>query len=148
MDTTSQRNCQDTNSSLTRNFGMNDRMLRYRQINSILFTDTLFVTATAKNTRQFGSMHDELDRRVPSPLCVLHEDFCLLSHSFPNILTCMLTFVCIECATAIFVITAYGNGSRKNGTTTCVRACFSNSLGSSWYVRYVQFRESRDEQKL
>ena len=52
LDATSQLNCQDANSSLARNFGTNDRMLRYRRIDSIFFTDTLYVTAKAKSTRQ------------------------------------------------------------------------------------------------
>jgi hypothetical protein len=52
LDATSQLNCQDANSSLARNFGTNDRMLRYCRINSIFFTDTLYVTAAAKSTRQ------------------------------------------------------------------------------------------------
>ena len=33
-------------------------------------------------------------------------------------------------------------------TSESVRAYYSNSLGSSWYARYVRFRESRDERKL
>ena len=51
LDATSQLNCQDANSSLARNFGTNDRMFRYRRLNSIFFTDTLYVTAAAKSTR-------------------------------------------------------------------------------------------------
>ena len=44
-------NRQDGNTSLLRNFTTNDRMLRYRRINSIYFTDTIFVTKKAKSTR-------------------------------------------------------------------------------------------------
>ena len=50
MDATSQLNCQDATSSLARNFGTNDCMLRYRRLDSIFFTDTLYVTAAAKST--------------------------------------------------------------------------------------------------
>lgn len=38
-------------SSLARNFGTNDRMLRYRRIKSWFFTDTFFVTKAAKSVR-------------------------------------------------------------------------------------------------
>ena len=39
---TSQMNRQDGNTSLLRNFIINDFMLRYRRLNSIYFTETLF----------------------------------------------------------------------------------------------------------
>ena len=51
LDVTTQRNQQDADSSLARNFATNDRMLRYRRIRSHFFTDTLFVTAKGKSTR-------------------------------------------------------------------------------------------------
>ena len=51
LDITTQLKQQDTDGNLAHNFSMNDRMLRYRQINSHLFTDTLFVTKRAKSTR-------------------------------------------------------------------------------------------------
>ena len=49
---TTQLNRQNADNSLSRNFSTNDRMLRYRRINSIFFTDTLFVTDKAKSTRR------------------------------------------------------------------------------------------------
>ena len=52
IDSTSQLNRQSADNTLSRNFSTNDRMLRYRRINSIFFTDTLFVTDKAKSTRQ------------------------------------------------------------------------------------------------
>ncbi len=51
LDVTTQLNRQDANSSLSRNFGTNDRMLRYRRIKSHFFTDTFYVTSKAKSTR-------------------------------------------------------------------------------------------------
>ena len=48
---TTQLNRQDADSSLARNFGTNDRMLRYKRIKSHFFTDTFFVTGKAKSTR-------------------------------------------------------------------------------------------------
>ena len=51
LDVTTQLNRQDANSSLSRNFGTNDRMLRYRRIKSHFFTDTFYVTGKAKSTR-------------------------------------------------------------------------------------------------
>ena len=44
---TSQLNRHGENTSLARNLGTNDRMLRYQRIKSQFFTDTFFVTATA-----------------------------------------------------------------------------------------------------
>ena len=48
---TTQLNRQTADSSLSRNFGTNDRMVRYRQLDSTFFTDTMYVTAKAKSTR-------------------------------------------------------------------------------------------------
>ena len=45
---TTQLNSRNPHSSLSRGFGTNDRMLRYRRINSYFFTDTFFVTKKAK----------------------------------------------------------------------------------------------------
>ena len=54
--TTTQLNRQDVNSKLSRNFGTNDRMLRYRRIKSFFFTDTFFVTKKAASSRGFTCM--------------------------------------------------------------------------------------------
>ena len=56
LDVTSQLNKQDADSSLSRAFGTNDRMLRYRRLNSVFFTDTFFVTAKAKSVRGYTMM--------------------------------------------------------------------------------------------
>ncbi len=48
---TTQLNRQTADSSLLRNFGTMDRMVRYRQLNSTFFTDTMYVTAKVKSTR-------------------------------------------------------------------------------------------------
>ena len=56
LKTTTQLNRQDANSKLSRNFGTNDRMLRYRRINSFFFSDTFFVTGKAKSTRGYTCM--------------------------------------------------------------------------------------------
>jgi hypothetical protein len=53
IDQTTQLNRQSADNSLSRNFSTNDRMLRYRRINSTFFTDTLFVTDKARSTRNF-----------------------------------------------------------------------------------------------
>jgi hypothetical protein len=53
IDQTTQHNRQSAENSLSRHFSTNDRMLRYRRINSTFFTDTLFVTDKAKSTRNF-----------------------------------------------------------------------------------------------
>ena len=53
---TTQLNRQDVNSKLSRNFGTNDRMLRYRRIKSHFFTDTFFVTGSAVSHRGFKCM--------------------------------------------------------------------------------------------
>ena len=43
---------QNADNTLSRNFSTNDRMLRYRRIQSTFFTDTLFATPKAKSLRQ------------------------------------------------------------------------------------------------
>ena len=48
---TSQLNREGENTSLARNLGTNDRMLRYRQIKSHFLTDTFFVTKKETSTR-------------------------------------------------------------------------------------------------
>ena len=56
LEVTSQLNKQDADSSLSRRFGTNDRMLRYRRLKSTFFMDTFFVTAKAKSVRGFTMM--------------------------------------------------------------------------------------------
>jgi hypothetical protein len=51
IDATTQLNRQSADNSLSRNFSTNDRMLRYRRINSTFYTDTMFATSKAKSTR-------------------------------------------------------------------------------------------------
>ena len=51
LDVTTQLRRQDGYSKLSRNLNTNDRMLRYRRINTHFFTDTFFVTKKAKSTR-------------------------------------------------------------------------------------------------
>ena len=53
---TSQLNRQSDSTSLTRNFGTNDRMLRYRRIKSWFYTDTFFVTKKGRSTRGYTCM--------------------------------------------------------------------------------------------
>jgi hypothetical protein len=53
INSTTQFNRQSADNSLSRNFSTNDRMLRYRRINSTFFTDTMFVTKKAKSTRGY-----------------------------------------------------------------------------------------------
>ena len=48
---TTQLKQQEMDGNLSRNFSTNNRMLRYRRINSHFFTDTLFVTKRSKSTR-------------------------------------------------------------------------------------------------
>ena len=48
---TSQLNREGENTSLARNLGTNDRMLRYRRIKSHFFTDTFFVNKEVNSTR-------------------------------------------------------------------------------------------------
>ena len=56
LQVTSQLNKQDASSSLSRDFGTNDRMLRYRRLNSTFFMDTFFVTKKAKSIRGYTMM--------------------------------------------------------------------------------------------
>ena len=49
----SQHNRQSTEGMLSRHFSTNDRMLRYRRIKSNFFTDTMFVTKSAKSLRGY-----------------------------------------------------------------------------------------------
>ena len=51
IDITTQLKQQETDGNLSRNLSTNDRVLRYRRINSHFFPDTLFVTKQAKSTR-------------------------------------------------------------------------------------------------
>ena len=51
IDQTTQLHRQGADNALSRQFSTNDRMLRYRRIDSVFFTDTLFVTGSAKSTR-------------------------------------------------------------------------------------------------
>ena len=54
--TTTQLNRQEANTKLSRNFGTNDRMLRYRRIKSYFFTDTFFVMKNAASSRGYICM--------------------------------------------------------------------------------------------
>ena len=51
-----QLNRQSTNTSLSRHFTTNDRMLWYRRLQSYFFTDTLFLTKLAKSLRGYTMM--------------------------------------------------------------------------------------------
>jgi hypothetical protein len=51
IDATTQLRQHDANASISRNYSTNDRMLRYKRINSHFFTDTFFVTKKAKSQR-------------------------------------------------------------------------------------------------
>ncbi len=53
IDSSTQLNRQSADNSLSRNFSTNDRMLRYRRLHSVFFTDTMFVTKQAKSTRGY-----------------------------------------------------------------------------------------------
>ena len=52
----SQLNRPPNEGMLSKQFSTNDRMLRYRRIQSYFFTDTMFVTASAKSTRGYTMM--------------------------------------------------------------------------------------------
>ena len=54
--TTTQLNKQDIKSKLSRNFGTNDQMLRYRRIKYFFFTDNFFVTNKAASSRGYTCM--------------------------------------------------------------------------------------------
>ena len=47
LDITSQRNVRKDNPKLSRNYGTNDRMLRYKHLKDYFFMDTLFATKKA-----------------------------------------------------------------------------------------------------
>jgi hypothetical protein len=51
IDVTTQLRQHESNASMSRNYSTNDRMLRYKRINSHFFTDTFFVTKKAKSQR-------------------------------------------------------------------------------------------------
>ena len=51
LNQTTQLNRQGADNDLSRHFSTNDRMLRYRRIDSQFFTDTFFVTARGKSSR-------------------------------------------------------------------------------------------------
>jgi hypothetical protein len=51
LQVTTQRLRHDADSSLSRNFGTNDRAVRYKKLKSYFFSDTLFVTGKAKSSR-------------------------------------------------------------------------------------------------
>ena len=53
LDQTTQLQRQGGDNDLSRLFSTNDRMLRYKRINSQFFTDTFFVTASGKSTRGY-----------------------------------------------------------------------------------------------
>jgi hypothetical protein len=53
---TTQLNHQGGNENLSRHFGTNDRMLRYKRIKSEFYTDTFFVTGKARSTRGYTCM--------------------------------------------------------------------------------------------
>ena len=48
LDLTSQRSVRKDNPKLSRNYGTNDRMLRYKHLKDYFFMDTLFATKKAK----------------------------------------------------------------------------------------------------
>ena len=54
LQVTTQLNRNGENTSLARNMGTNDRMLRYIRIKSHFFTDTFFVTGKSNSTRGYS----------------------------------------------------------------------------------------------
>jgi hypothetical protein len=50
LQVTTQRLHHDADSTLSRNFGTNDRAVRYKKLKSYFFSDTLFVTGKAKSS--------------------------------------------------------------------------------------------------
>lgn len=56
LEVTTQLNRQGADTSLSRRAGTNDRMLRYKRIQSMFFMDTFFVTKRAKSVRGFTMM--------------------------------------------------------------------------------------------
>ena len=49
LQSNSHSNRRSTDTSLSRHYSTNDRMLRYKRINSLFYTDTFFVTASGKS---------------------------------------------------------------------------------------------------
>ena len=56
LEVTTQLNQQDADSNLSRRFGTNDRMLRYRRINSLFYSDTFFTKPKLVSVRGFSCM--------------------------------------------------------------------------------------------
>ena len=54
LQVTTKLNRNEDNTSLARNMGTNDCMLRYRRIKSHLFTDNLFFTGESNSTREYS----------------------------------------------------------------------------------------------
>ena len=50
---TTQRHPQNLNTTITRQLNTNDRMLRYRRLHSIFFTDTMVISEKYKSSRQY-----------------------------------------------------------------------------------------------
>ena len=57
LQVTTQLNHNIENTSLARNMGTNNCMLRYRRIKSHFFTDTFFVTGKSRSTKGYSCMH-------------------------------------------------------------------------------------------
>ena len=56
LEVTTQLNSQGGSDNLSRHFGTNDRMLRYRRITSEFYTDTFFVTGRDRSTWGYNCM--------------------------------------------------------------------------------------------
>ena len=56
LQVTTQLNHQDADSNLSRRFGTNDRMLRYRRINSLFYSDTFHTKPELVSARGFTCM--------------------------------------------------------------------------------------------
>ena len=56
LEVTLQLNHQYPDSNLSRNFGTNDRMLRYKRINTYFFSNNFWVTNIVKSIRSFTCM--------------------------------------------------------------------------------------------
>jgi hypothetical protein len=50
IDITTQRSVRSDNPKLSRNYGTNDRMMRYKHLNEYFYMDTLFATSKSKKT--------------------------------------------------------------------------------------------------
>jgi hypothetical protein len=57
IEVTTQLRQHEADASLSKNYSINDCMLRYKRINSHFFTDTFFVTKKAKSQRDNNCMH-------------------------------------------------------------------------------------------